>query len=522
MSSELATEVVIVGAGPTGLMLANDLARREIPFLLADRAESASTQSRALHLQSRSLEAFAALGVIETLLSKGVTISGVRSYNRGKVCHQFSLETVSRRDVPYPYLLVVEQHVVEAILTEQLRKKGVRIERGWELSRLSDDPDQVKSSFRTDDGERHVRSSYVVGCDGAYSGVRRAKGIAFSRGDSDIVYHLADLELSWEMPEQEIVWMVDGFTEIVATPLPGDKRYRLSMWTESSRRVASAEPDFGALETPLTAQEWETLLQRLAPCPVTLSNPRSLMCYRSGYGLAEEFISGRVILAGDSAHVSPQCAAQGLNFGIQDAHNLGWKLGFVLSGNAPQELLASYQDERRDVARAALAPPSREPSLMGRATYLESKDDFDDWSQLRLHYRHSPLTFSSSSKELLQAGDRAPDGELQGGEFLYDRLDGLNYHLLVFTDRHDPKVEILLQGLSCRPYTALKVEAIGLGPGATVDHEGGVHRAFEARHGDLIVVRPDGFIAARATLDEGEQLFDYLDRQLLPAESSLR
>lgn len=522
MSSELATEVVIVGAGPTGLMLANDLQRRRVPFLLADRNETPSSKSRALHLQSRSLEAFEALGVIEQLLSKGVIVSAVRSYNQGRLAHRFELETASRRDAPHPYLLVVEQHVVEAILSEELRKNGVAVQRGWELRKLTDEPDQVRSWFDSPQGERRVRSSYVVGCDGAYSSVRRAQEIAFVRGDSDIVYHLADLELDWDLPEREIIWMVAGFTEIVATPLPGEKRYRLSMWTEGSRRKAGAEHDYGALETPLTISQWEEILRLLSPTDVKLSNARSLMCYRSGYGLAESFSRGRVFLAGDAAHVTPQCAAQGLNMGIQDASNLGWKLGLVLSGDAPPLLLDSYQSERKDVARTALAPPSREPSLMGRATYLESREDFDRWSQLCLHYRNSPLSSSASTEGSIQAGDRAPDGELQEGEFLYDRLDGLGYHLLVFTDRDDPNVETLLQSLSGRSYAALQVQTIGLGPGATIDCEGCVHRSFEARHGDLVVVRPDRFIAIRSTVDNCAELFAYLDQQLLPNDAALR
>lgn len=517
---ESTTEVLIVGAGPTGLVLACDLRRRQVPTLLIDRAEAPSTESRALALQAMSLEALDNLGVVEAFLEKGVIVTGVRSYNRGRLHHSFRLETTPRLDAPYPYLLIVEQHVTESILLAQLGRfgGGASVQRGVELKRLQDDSDQVRCWLRTPTGEQQIRSSYLVGCDGAYSTVRQLKGIEARSEASDITYHVADVELDWGLPPDEIVWLVHGATEIVATPLYGERRYRLNLW--SAGPSAEEETGFGALQAPMELAQWQLILERLAPCDVTIANPRSLMAYRTGHGLADSMHRGRTLLAGDAAHQIPHCMAQGLNLGLQDAYNLGWKLELVVKGHAPPELLETYGSERRAVARQALWAVGSEPSLMGRASHLESREALDEWSQLSLNYRPGQDPSGSLAASTVSAGDRAPDGELgregEGVLYLHDLLDGLSHHLLVFTDLEDPRLEGWIRDLKAIDYPALEVHRLGGAAEAYRDPENLLHRAYSAEHGDLVLIRPDRFVAARGKVSEDENLLRYLAERLCP------
>lgn len=496
---ELTTEVLIVGAGPSGLVLANDLQRRGTPYILIDQAESPPQESRALFLQARSLEALNDLDVLERLLEKGLLMERVRLYKDRRLEAVFELETESRREAPYPYLLVVEQHVTESVLTQKLDQNGGGLERGWELTKLQDEPDQVRSWLRTQDGTRLVRSDYVVGCDGANSRVRQAREISFERTDFELIYQLADLEIQWELPPSEVVRLVEGQSEVVATPLPGKNRYRLNLWSP------------GLTAVPLTLSDWEKILKKLAPFDFTLSNPRRLKSYRACQGLARTFGQGRVFLAGDSAHLVPQGMAQGLNLGLQDSYNLGWKLAMVLRGEAPSELLESYSRERQPAARAVLVDQAPLPESVHWMGFLESRDELDRWSKLDLNPHRGA-----------QRGDRAPDGELLRGcdtSFLYDRLNGLRYQLLVFSDRPDPKLEKLFRTLAERAYPSLGLHRIGIGPQATIDVEACLHRTYAAKHGDLVLVRPDRVVAMRTSLGQEEQLLTYLSEHLIETVS---
>jgi hypothetical protein len=300
--------------------------------------------------------------------------------------------------------------------------------------------------------------------------------------------------------------------------MPGERRYRLNLWRAGL--TSSLEPSFGALETPLDRGSWQDIMERVAPCDVNLTRVRSSLAYRTGHGLADAFQSGRTFLVGDAAHALPQCTAQGLNLGLQDAYNLGWKLGLVVNGDAPQELLESYQRERRPVAQAALSSMACEPALMGRAAHLESREALDRWSQLDLDYRHSGEKFSSLTGSTVQAGDRAPDGQLAregSAVFLYELLQGVGYHLVVFSDFEDSDLEELVLELQEKYDHTIGIIRVGLACDALLDKDSRLHRAYAAGHGELILIRPDRFIAARATLSDDAELLSYLSEHLTPS-----
>jgi 2-polyprenyl-6-methoxyphenol hydroxylase-like FAD-dependent oxidoreductase len=516
--SQPTTEVLIVGAGPTGLMLACDLHRRHVPFRIIDRAERPSNHSRAVNIQARTLEAFDDLGVVEYCFERGLLTKAVRTYRDGRLEDSYPLNPEPSNEIPYPYLLILEQHVTEQILSEYLLSHGVPVERGVELRRLTADPDQVKSLLQTPDGEVHLRSSYVVGCDGANSTVRSLAGIKMDEVKASVVYRLADVEIQWDIPHQEIIRFPHENFEFLAIPLPGKKRYRLSLWESLPEGTSSEQSGYGALDKPPTVEEMEKRLFELAPGPVKLLSSRPPMSYRTGLGMASTVLRGRVLLAGDSAHLTPQCTSQGMNLGLHDAYNLGWKLGLVIKGDAPQELLESYKVEREQVAREILELAKSEPSLLGRATHFESRAALDQWSQLGLHYRASPLSLESPS-HLIQAGDRAPDGELaiDGNlSHLYDLMDGLSHHLVAFSDGDDPDLETFLTEVEKLYAPMVRTHRVGLGFKASTDVSRRLHRAFGANHGDMVLVRPDRFVGARGSLAEGQAILSHLAGYLIP------
>lgn len=516
--SQPTTEVLIVGAGPTGLMLACDLHRRQVAFRIIDRAEQASSQSRAVNIQARTLEALDDIGVIEAFFERGLLTKAVRTYKDRELQDSYSLNSEPTREVPYPYMLTLEQHVTEQILAKHLLSNGVTIERGVELQHMKADPDQVKSVLRTPDGEVHLRSSYVVGCDGAHSTVRQLSGIEMNSTKASVIYRLADVEVEWDFPHDEVLRFEHERYEFLALPLPGKNRYRLSLWETLPEASSAGETDYGALDKPPSGDEMQRLLNEVAPGEAEITSIRSLTSYRTGLGMASSFGKGRVFLAGDAAHLAPQCTSQGMNLGLQDAYNLGWKLSLVIRGDAPQDILDSYKQEREAVASGILEQAKTKPESLGKASHFDSRSTLDDWSQLGLHYRVSPLTLASPSHKI-QAGDRAPDGELAANgavSHLYDWMDGRTHHLLAFSDGEDPDFEDFIKEVEQLYLPLVQVHLIGLSSQAETDVDRGIHRAFSADHGDLVLVRPDRFIGARASWSTRDGLMKHLTSYLVP------
>lgn len=517
--SESITEVLIVGAGPTGLMLACDLQRRGVKLRIIDRAEAPSQDSRAVGVQARTLELFDDLGILEDFLGQGILVKAIRSYTGGKLEHRFELNTEPTPEVPFPYLLLAEQHVTESVLTKHLRENGIRVERGLTLKHLQGEPEEVRCCLEGPEGEEFVRANYLVGCDGAHSSVRRLSGIQVEGSNSDVAYRLADVEVKWDLPHDEVFRASTDDFELVAMPLKGKSRYRINLWEQSTTPHATEELDFGTLEAAPTLEFMQAKMSQVAPGEVELLNPRSLMSYRTGYGVADQYQKARVFLAGDSAHLIPQSAAQGMNMGLQDAINLGWKLALVLKEHSPPELLESYQAERRQIALDILARLAEDPSMTRRAGHLGSRTALDQWSQLSLNYRACATHLIELPESTVTAGDRAPDGLLAAdGQItdLHEAMTGLHHHMLAFFDQEDPEFEEFLESLESLYTRLIQVHRIGLSARAASDLDSRLHRAYSATHGDLVLVRPDGYLALRADQHRKAELFAALCVMVVP------
>jgi 2-polyprenyl-6-methoxyphenol hydroxylase-like FAD-dependent oxidoreductase len=426
------TQVIIVGAGPTGLTLGIELARRSIAFRLIDAAEEPFRGSRAKGIQPRTLEVFEDLGIIGTVLQAGIPYPGFRVH----VGHlSLRLGPLGGRKqategVPYPNLWLIPQSRTEEILRERLAQLGGQVEFGTAFEEVSLKMRGVQVRLST--GEL-VTAEYLIGCDGGHSAVRKALGLVL-RGETlgTEAAFVADVSVEGLDHTDWHVWPFAKGGPIGLCPLPDADP---SLFQMMSRR----EPVEGI----------ESAIERTSGCHVSRIAWSSM--YRPAVRMVDRLKVGRVFLAGDAAHLHPPTGGQGLNTGVQDAYNLGWKLAHVLRGG-PESLLDTYEAERLPVAAAVLG-------LSKQIYRTRSLKRGGATNQLRLHYRTSAL---SSGKPFgrLHPGDRMPDVRLVDGTRLFEQMRGT--HATEFVMREGTRILIRPDGyiasIGMQPVTAFAGE----------------------------------------------------------------
>ncbi|MFB7494184.1 FAD-dependent oxidoreductase [Streptomyces sp. NPDC056161] len=407
------TDVLIVGAGPTGLALGIDLARRGVAALLVDGADGLFPGSRGKGIQPRTMEVFDDLGVLPAIRAHGGPYPVQLIWRDGQRVGERTMfdPTEPSAGAPYAEPWMVPQWRTQEILAARLAELGGRIVFGRRAVGLDQDPDGVTVRFA--DGPP-LRARYAVGADGGRSAVRRALGTGMTGETVDPDPALvADLRITgldrghWHVfPPRE-----DGGGFLALCPLAGTDEFQLV-----ARFPADTAPD----PTPDGIRAVVAARSHLTAADVT--EVRWASVFQPRAALADRFRSGRVLLAGDAAHIHSPAGGQGLNTSVQDAYNLGWKLGAVLTAGAPESLLATYEEERRAVATAMLGLSTavhRGEIRRGPAT-----------QQLGLGYRDSSLTAETRSTVTgVRAGDRAPDGTV-GGVRLFDAFRGPHWTLL--------------------------------------------------------------------------------------------
>ncbi len=388
------TSVLIVGAGPTGLALAIDLARRRISFRLIEAADKPFEGSRGKGIQPRTLEIFEDLGIIDPILAAGGLYPRLRTHLGPFSLRLGSLGSAHEpsENVPYPNLWMVPQSRTEAILRKRLRALGGEVEFGTALAKFEQDGAGV---YATVSGGETLRAAYLVGCDGGHSTVRKALGLKLEGEAIDEKPALvADVEIDGLDRRDWHLWPFAKGGAIGVCPLPHTSLFQL---------IAKAEAIGGSLEDAIHRVTgyrmgriaWESI-------------------YQPSVRMVGRYRVGRVFLAGDAAHVHPPTGGQGLNTGVQDAYNLGWKLAHVVHGG-PDSLLDTYESERLPIAAAVLG-------LSKRLLQTRSIKRGDATNQLALHYRTSSLS-SGDPLGSLHPGDRMPDLRLAEGR-LFELMRG--------------------------------------------------------------------------------------------------
>jgi 2-polyprenyl-6-methoxyphenol hydroxylase-like FAD-dependent oxidoreductase len=503
-------DVLVVGAGPTGLTLALQAHAHGAQVRVVERRREVFRPSRALMLHPRTLEVLRPLGVTEALLAHADIAPQVR-LRLGSRGIDIRMGGLALPDTAFPDLSLIRQMDVETALLDALREQGIAVERGVELVDVYDPGDSARVTLRSRAGFEQTEFASVAGCDGPESTVRRMAGIQWRGGSyrEDVV--LADVELDSDL--------ATGLSRVVVAR--HGVLFVFALGERATWRLLATVPATGA---PLPVGEPgppvpRTQLQALvddAGLHTRITDVAWSARFRLQHRIASRFRQGRLFLAGDAAHAFSPATGQGMNTGIQDAINLGWKLGFASAGGGHPDLLDSYALERRPVARyvltlthlayaleastsplpvllrGAFAPlaASAVPLLLQRRRLVANLVRLV--SQLRVAYPHSPLSIEGTPR--LHAGPRP--GHRVPDETVICSGQRLRLHALLAT----PGVHVLLQR------DADHLERMAFGPYVTV------RRLNNWQGKGLIVVRPDGYIGYRCQVACVAQLHAWLKR----------
>jgi 2-polyprenyl-6-methoxyphenol hydroxylase-like FAD-dependent oxidoreductase len=531
-------DVLVVGAGPTGLALAAQLAAHGVRPRLIDRSLDRVHESRALAIQPRTLEVLARFGVTDRLVADGNSAVRLHMHVRKRVL-TLPMFDLGLHDTAYPYLLFLSQAETERILQEHVRTSGVTVERGVELVDLRTTADQVTCRLRHRDGrEETVGARYVIGCDGAHSAVRRAAEIAFEGSSYPQTFVLADVEADSLATGTAHVFLSEAGI-LFFFPLGRPASWRLL----AMRPPADPTPPDAAV----TLDRVQALTNGYTGGTVRLHDPVWMTNFRLHHRAAAHYRAGRVLLAGDAAHIHSPAGAQGMNTGIQDAINLGWKLAHALHGGAAAGLLDTYELERAPIGRMVLRFTDRAftiatstnplirfartrvaPALIPLAARARTGRAFAfrTVAELDVRYRRSPLSAQGprSPRHGPRAGDRLPDAPVMRDEqptTLHQVTAAPGWHLLLCGPRQAwaaaDQVEQLRRGRS----SLLTVHLLSAHhePGALHDSSGrALHRlGLGADAAALYLVRPDGHIGFRSGAQGWTALVGYVNRWLPPS-----
>lgn len=543
MAHTYATDVLVAGAGPVGLTAAVELRRRGISCRIVDRLPARLPFAKAVGIQPRTLELWDRMGLIRAVMEAAVPMRGQLAYLNG--VEQLRIDFRLPPEVPYGFA-ALPQYETERILDEFLARFGTAVERGTELVSFAQDADGVTSRLLTPSGaEEEVRTRFLVGCDGAHSIVRKGLGLSYEGGAFPEEYMLADVQVDWDLPHEYAVRSMhqgaDGAVDdlLVCIPLPGRGRYRVSMRVPpelSAAQQADAVSDGVAhgLQSGRAPglPDVQTVLDRLAPRPATASGIRWASVFRISHRIVDRYADGRVFVAGDAAHIHPPTGAQGMNTGIQDAWNLAWKLALAVDGRAHPGLLESYDTERRPVGEEVVGRTVQHAAAGVQADPDDPETVMLREAQLLVAYRGSPIVDAPGEGPGPRPGDRAPDcGGLTGRIAayplrLYDLLRDRGHVLLVYGS--GPWTDELAR--TARESSAGRMEVcVIVAPDAPADTAdatelpayrdtgGEFARLYALDRPTALVIRPDGYLAARLTPPDPGQLAAHLKATFAPA-----
>ncbi len=336
-------QVLIAGAGPTGLMMACQLSLHNIPFRIIDKNEDHTTQSRAIVIHAASMEILAQMGIVEEFLKLGKKVQALNYIVKGRVAAHIPIfSTYGTGLTPFPFFLALEQSKTEQLLIGFLEKRGHTIEWNKELVSFTQTSEQVQAVVKNKDTtEEHITAAWLVGADGAKSVVRHVLDIPFGGETYPLDLFVLDCKVSWPLKDDELCLAFSDTSFAGFFPLPGGY----------CRIVGISRDEQGEEEKELTFEEVNKDFAREMQMEIKLSDPKWVSRYRAHHRYVSQFRMGRCFLAGDAAHIHSPVGAQGMNTGLQDAYNLAWKLAFVIKGQAKTELLDSYGAERLPFAR---------------------------------------------------------------------------------------------------------------------------------------------------------------------------
>ncbi|NWA24394.1 FAD-dependent oxidoreductase [Pseudomonas gingeri] len=494
------TDVLIVGAGPTGLTLACELARRGISSRIIEKSPTPFNGSRGKGIQPRSLEVFNDLGVADAVLQAGAKYP-LMKLHLPLIGIEWAMIKYRKQtpDVPFPNTCLIPQWRTEEILRNRLLELGGEVEWATEALGITQDAGGVAVPVLCNGINSTIRARYVVGADGGRSFVRKQLGVQFIGTTSQEGRMIVgDVQVEGLGRNNWHVWPSLRNGIVGLCPLPHTHLFQIMLRVNPSE----LEPE---LSERSIQERWLAITGNK---DIRIHSPVWLSLFRPNVRLVEKYRVGRALLAGDAAHVHTPAGAQGLNTGVQDAYNLGWKLALVLQG-ATDSLLDTYQEERMPVAAAVLEISSE---LFGSVSKVRipklTRGDVE--RQLQINYRESSLSQGCGAERtpLLAAGDRAPDAPCSnrrlGTRTLFDAFKGTHFTVLAFGEkaieaaRKITAIEGLVKVVAIRPWHVANDEADDL-----ADDQLHARMAYgiNTTENVAVLVRPDGYIARICTYD---------------------
>jgi 2-polyprenyl-6-methoxyphenol hydroxylase-like FAD-dependent oxidoreductase len=506
------TDILIVGAGPTGLVLALWLTRLGVRVRIIDKTSEPGTTSRALAVQARTLELYRQVGLADAVVARGRKMAAANLWIAGERAAHVVFGDMGADISPFPYALIYPQDEHERLLIDRLVEAGVHVERQTELVGFEETAQGVRASLRGAAGSTSTcESAYLAGCDGAHSTVREALQIGFPGGTYNQLFYVADVDARGEVMNGELHGALDTSEFLIVFPLKDEGRARL---------IGTMRTDAEHQRDELT---WDDVSRRVFEwLPIEVERVDWFSTYRVHHRVADQFRKGRAFLLGDAAHIHSPVGGQGMNTGIGDAVNLAWKIAHVERGRAQASLLDTYEPERIAFARRLVATTDRVftgvtsdgviarqvrlnivPALAPAAFAIKParRFMFRTISQTDVNYRDSSL--SQGRAGTVHGGDRLPwvKADMNGIEDNFTPLTSLDWQVHVYGDAGpDLHVVCEVRKLALHVF-AWRREMARAG----------------LRRNAVYLVRPDGYVALVGSEGGSAAITSYLDaRKLAP------
>lgn len=474
-------DVLVIGAGPTGMLLAAEAARFGLSCRIIDKGTSSyEDRSRAVGIQPRTMEILDLLGLIDAFLAEGMRVRAANPIGGSKRLGRITFDSLQS---PYPFILSIEQAKTERILKRYLESFGIKIEKGIECLDLK----QTENGVETFVGQQRIESRWVVGCDGAHSTVRKLLDLPFEGHAVEDFFSLADVYMQWQYPHDEVYAFLNPKGILAAIPLPEANRYRL-VFQLHNVQSRSEKP---------TIEEVQNLLHEYAGPQAKIMGDVWMANFVINSRMTRNYRKGRVFLAGDAAHIHSPVGAQGLNTGLQDAFNLAWKLKY------PQ-LLDTYHLERHRVGKRLLLATEKATYLatMRNPTLVWLRNQLLSWlikipklrssliraiSQTAICYPQSAIVKGK------KAGLRAPNAPVQSTDLYTLWRKSTKFQLLLFSGPERADHSEIAKHFTTDLIQPLLID----------DSE--AHRIYEVKKACAYLIRPDNYICAyteNVTIDD--------------------
>lgn len=511
---EFDTDVLIVGAGPTGLMLACQLVRFGISFRIIDKEADLAKESRAIGIQAKSMEIFQNLGIVNEFLARSNSPKEGLLYFNSKLKFTLNFKDIQIPGTPFSKVYALPQSETELILIDHLKKAQVYVEHQTELVSFIQNTDGIEADIKNTalNKNEKIQCRYLVGCDGAKSRVREVLNIPFEGGSYYQDFVLVDATIKNSFPKENFALFVNKKGILVHIPLQ-EKYSRLI--------IAGIKKDPNAEDRPPSVDDIEEFAKQKIGISLELENPRWISRFHLHHRAVQHYQKERSFLAGDAAHIHSPVAGQGMNTGLQDATNLAWKLASVIKYHAPRELLETYQTERLRIGKILLKSTdrifglmtSKNPFIVFLRQYVlpniislfkgcksTQKKIFCFMSELAIHYHINPFVMEycqGADKLFLEgpnAGSRAPDDQA-GNSTLFEKFRLKPWNILIFQidDKLSNSQEKILSEIS-----KICPEIIGIHQFTSGNEHTTLFERYGVNSSAIYLIRPDGYIGFRA------------------------